>query len=144
LRLANVVGADALGAALSAGRTVVLDDVGPPGAPAGPVRSWIGPATLARLLGRLAGLAAAGAPLPAVLNVAAPQPLAMAAIAAAAGRQVRFRPAPAGAVARVVLDTARLQRIAPVLAAEATAAAMVAEAVATGAIPAAGGSGEAP
>lgn len=135
LRLANVVGADALGASLADGGPVTLDDVGPPGAPAGPLRSWIGPATLARLLAHLAGRAAAGAPLPEVLNLAAPQPLTMAALAAALGRPVRFRPAPAGAIARVVLDTALLQRLAPVLPAEATAAAMVAEAVATGAIP---------
>jgi len=135
LRLANVVGADALGASLTAGGPVVLDDFGPPGAPAGPVRSWIGPATLARLLARLAALAAAGRALPGVLNVAVPAPLSMEAVAAAAGRPVRFRPAPAGAVARVVLDTRRLQALAPVAAGEATAAAMVAEAVATGALP---------
>lgn len=133
LRLGNVVGADALGASLAAGGPVTLDDVGPPGAPAGPMRSWIGPATLARILAALAARAAAGGSLPGVLNVAAPRPLPMEALVAAAGAPLAFRPAPPGAIARVALDTGRLQALAPVTAAEATAAHMAAEARALGA-----------
>ncbi len=127
LRLGNVAGADALAAGLARGGPVALDDVGPPGAPRGPVRSYIGPATLARVLAALAALAVQGRALPQLLNLAAPAPVAMEALLAAAGAPWRFVPAPPGAVARVVLDTARLQALAPVLPQEGTAAAMMAE-----------------
>ncbi|MFC2966992.1 NAD-dependent epimerase/dehydratase family protein [Acidimangrovimonas pyrenivorans] len=110
LRIGNVAGADALLA--PARDALVLDDF--PGRPGGPLRSYIGPETLARLLAGLARQAAAGATLPERLNIAAPHPVALADLARAAGLGVTLRPAPAGAVPRVVLDTARLQALLPV------------------------------
>jgi hypothetical protein len=81
-------------------------DPGPDGR--GPVRSYIGPATLAAALARLAALAAAGTPLPPVLNLAAPVPVAMAALLDAAGIAWTPRPGPAQSPPRVVMDCRRL------------------------------------
>ncbi|MDZ4136856.1 MAG: NAD-dependent epimerase/dehydratase family protein [Paracoccaceae bacterium] len=110
LRIGNIVGADALlGQALPdqpASGQVVLDPV--PGQPGGPVRSYIGPVTLAAVLARLCGLAVRGEALPRALNIAAPPPVAMADLLTAAGIGWRFGPENPGVVARVGLDTRRL------------------------------------
>lgn len=136
LRLGNVAGADSLAAGMAAaraaGRQVLLDDFGPPGAPRGPLRSYIGPLTLARVLAALIGRALSGAALPPVLNIAAPGPLAMEALLAAAGMPWVWRPAPPGAVERVVLGTARLEALVPLRPGEADAAGMMAEVAALG------------
>ncbi|MDB6452681.1 NAD-dependent epimerase/dehydratase family protein [Falsirhodobacter sp. 20TX0035] len=103
LRLGNVAGADAL---LGRARgEVVLDPVGP----AGPVRSYIGPATLAGVLAHLFGTA----DLPRILNIAEPPPVSMGALLDAARLPWRFGPARDGAIPRVGLDTRRLQAICP-------------------------------
>lgn len=89
MRIGNVVGADALIGGSGAEGPVTLDPV--PGRAGGPVRSWIGPATLARVLERLASLAAGQGPgtpsgtLPGIVNVASDPPLAMAELLDAAG-----------------------------------------------------------
>ncbi|WP_083947510.1 NAD-dependent epimerase/dehydratase family protein [Phaeovulum vinaykumarii] len=111
LRIGNVAGADALLAphlaALRAGRAARAGlDIFADGR--GPLRSYIGPRTLAQVL---AALAAAPAPLPDALNIAAPAPVHMDALAAAAGLEIAPRPAPATAQARITLDTTRLERL---------------------------------
>ena len=73
LRLANVVGADSLAEALGGDRPATLDRFTDG---TGPVRSYICPGDLARVLAGLVGLPADR--LPAVLNVAAPDPVGMA------------------------------------------------------------------
>jgi hypothetical protein len=75
----------------------------------GPVRSYIGPATLAHVLNTLAH-----APdLPAILNIASPGPVAMADLLDAAHIPWTFGPPRAGAIPRVALSTARLEGIVP-------------------------------
>jgi nucleoside-diphosphate-sugar epimerase len=109
LRVANVIGADSLSAALrDQTRPVTLDrfDDG-----TGPCRSYVAPGDLARVLAALVRLS--GDSLPDILNVAAPQPVAMEDLARAAGHRVIWRAAPATAQARVSLDTARLDRLLP-------------------------------
>lgn len=110
LRLANVVGADSLAPGLRAGAPVTLDrfDDG-----TGPLRSYIAASDLLRVLRALAQMPPRR--LPGVLNVAAPAPVAMAALVAAAGQEIIWRPAPAQAVREVSLDTARLRRLLPEL-----------------------------
>lgn len=109
LRIGNVAGADALLHPL----TAALGQPGPR-SPVdlhgfadgqGPLRSYIGVKTLARVL---ADLAHGPAPLPAVLNLAAPRPLRMQALAQAAGWPCRRVPAPAGAHQVITLDCRRL------------------------------------
>jgi len=106
LRLANVAGCDALFAA--AARGPVRLDRFPDGT--GPSRVWIGPVTLARVLVTL--LAHPG-PLPAILNVAAPNPLTMAEVLDAIPHPYHFAPAPEGALHRLALDTRRLAALMP-------------------------------
>lgn len=103
LRLGNVAGADAL-----LGRAqgqVMLDPVGD----GGPVRSYIGPVTLARVIAALV----AAESLPRILNIASPPPVTMAGLLDAAGIEWRFGPPREGVVARVGLATDRLAAICP-------------------------------
>ncbi|RVT85374.1 NAD-dependent epimerase/dehydratase family protein [Rhodobacteraceae bacterium CCMM004] len=79
----------------------------------GPSRSYVGPVTLAHCLAALCRLAAAGQPLPPVLNLAAPRPTAMADIYAARGRSFAWRPAPPDGLHRVHLDCTRLSALVP-------------------------------
>lgn len=88
---------------------ITLDPVA--GAPLGPLRSYIGPVTLSAVLARLARLAAAGAPLPVVLNVAAPRPVAMGALLDAAGLPWAFGAPDPAVLPCVTLDTSRLQAL---------------------------------
>ena len=107
LRIGNVAGADAL-----LGRTrngpVVLDPT-PDGI--GPRRSYIGPVTLSAVLSRLATLAVEGAPLPPILNIATPLPMAMSALLQAAGLDWHFGPDNPDVIPEVSLNTARLQSL---------------------------------
>jgi hypothetical protein len=75
------------------------------------VRSWIGPVTLARVLGALAARAVAGDALPAVLNVAAPRPAAMADLLDAAAVPWRFGPPTPAVIPAVTFDTGLLQSL---------------------------------
>lgn len=124
LRIGNVAGADALlGRAAPPGGRVL--DILPGGH--GPLRSYIGPQALATALARLARLAAAGAELPPLLNLALPGAVAMDALLAAAGEGWQARPAPPGVIARVELDVRRAVKLGLVPALPATAQAIVAD-----------------
>jgi nucleoside-diphosphate-sugar epimerase len=109
LRVANVIGADSLAAALRDGaRPVTLDRFA---GGTGPCRSYIAPGDLARVLVALMRLPEHD--VPDILNVAAPAPVAMEDLARAAGRPVLWRDAMAGSQPCVSLDTARLDRVLP-------------------------------
>ncbi|WP_372886607.1 NAD-dependent epimerase/dehydratase family protein [Shimia sp.] len=123
LRLGNIVGADALIGAAGGG-PVWLDRFADGRSP---LRSYIGPATLARVLAALMARATAGQALPALLNVAAPEPVEMQDLCRAAGLDWQPRAAPATAIARLVLDTRRLQQLYRFSAADSRAAEMVAQ-----------------
>lgn len=118
LRIGNVAGADAL---LTNPAQPLLLDRFPDGGT--PQRSYIGPQSLARVL-----LALARAPaLPPVLNIGTPRPVTMAELARAADLPVTLREAPPTAMARLVLDCARLESLAPFTQNESTAPEMIAQ-----------------
>lgn len=121
LRIGNVAYADALLGGIQPGREVVLDRFGDGG---GPVRTYIGPRTMAAVLETLAR---APGPLPAVLNVAAPGRVSMAELLEAAGVGWRWQPAPEGAVQEVTLDCSRLAALHPFASGAADPAALIAE-----------------
>ncbi len=108
LRIGNVAGADALLGSVRDG-PVRLDPCA--GGPGGPLRSYIGPVTLAAVLGRLATLAGAREALPPILNIAAPLPVRMAALLDAAGLPWSYAAENPAAVPAVVLDTALMQSL---------------------------------
>lgn len=108
LRLANVVGADSLAAGLLGNAPVTLDRFADG---AGPHRSYIGALDLAAVLTALARSPAET--LPAVLNLAAHEPIAMQDLIAAVGKRITWREAPETAVQEVTLDTTALQRLLP-------------------------------
>jgi dTDP-4-dehydrorhamnose reductase len=118
LRIGNVAGADALLGQAPAASPIGLDRFADG---KGPIRSYIGPADLARVL---AGLTLAP-DLPDMLNISAPAPVAMADLLDAAAIDWRWRPARPGAVQHATLDTTRLQGIVPLPAALADAAEIV-------------------
>ncbi|MFZ1470956.1 MAG: NAD(P)-dependent oxidoreductase [Paracoccaceae bacterium] len=101
LRLGNVAGADALLGPRGADQ-IVLDPV--PGRAGGPVRSWIGPKTLAHVLGALT----MAADLPDVVNVACTPPLPMADLLEAAGLPWRYGPETPAVTAEASLSIRRL------------------------------------
>ena len=115
LRIGNIAGLDA---ALGGWRPGFVLDRFADGRT--PRRSYIGPRSMARLLGTLAG-----AELPEVLNLAAPGAVEMGALLDAAGRAWTPRAAPPGAIPEVVFDLARLARLAALE--PATPAGLVAE-----------------
>ncbi|WP_126977809.1 NAD-dependent epimerase/dehydratase family protein [Frigidibacter oleivorans] len=119
LRLGNVVGADALSAALASAAPVTIDRTGP----AGPLRSVIGAGALARVLLALAHRAE----VPPVLNVALPGAVGMADLARAAGRHAGWRAPGPAALARAEMRVDRLQRLLPRTLPPADAAALIAE-----------------
>lgn len=124
LRIGNVAGCDAL---LGTPRTgpVILDPVS--GQDGGPVRSYIGPASLAQVIAALCARAAAGKALPRVLNIAAPRPVAMADLLMAAGTPWVWGPPNPQVIPAVTYDTALLQGLAPLPPGASDPAAMVAE-----------------
>ncbi|WP_096786971.1 NAD(P)-dependent oxidoreductase [Rhodobacter sp. CZR27] len=125
LRLGNVAGADALlGTVRPPDQPVILDPV--PGG-GGPVRTYIGPLTLARVLERLVWLAAQGTELPRVLNLGAPPAVDMADLLDAAGLAWRWGPRREGVIPRVALGLERLQALCPLPADAARPATLVAE-----------------
>ena len=109
MRIANVVGADSLFAALDRGKARITLDRFADGE--GPWRSYITMQSLARVFTHL--LSCPLSALPPVVNVASPEPLAMAALVRAAGRGITWRAAPDNAVQRVVLDTRTLSGLLP-------------------------------
>ena len=128
LRIANVAGSDMLFAGAARGG-MTLDQF-PDGA--GPVRAYIGPRTLAATMLRLIALADRSTALPPILNIAAPRPVAMEAILAAAGVTWAWVPAPATALASVTMNTALLRSLAPLAPDSADPGTLVAEARAAG------------
>lgn len=125
LRIGNVAGFDALLGGHRAGAPVGLDPVD--GQEGGPVRSYIGPTSLAVVLARLAGLAADGHSLPKLLNVAASPPISMANLLNTAEIDWQFRKPNPAVIARVELETALLRGLVDIPPAAGQAAAMVAE-----------------
>lgn len=125
LRVGNVAGSDALLGGIRKGVTVTLDPV--PGAEGGPLRSYIGPITLSSVLARLAALAAQGKVLPRTLNIAAPRPVRMGDLLAAAGVAWINGPENPDVIPSVVLDTGRLQELVKLPPIADKPAAMVAE-----------------
>ena len=122
LRLANVVGADSLSPALRSDAPVGLDRF-PDGT--GPLRSYISPGDLARVINALAQLPPDD--LPDLLNVAAPAPISMQALALAAGKDILWQTAPDRATQAVTLSTKRLASLLPGLILHTTAAQMIAD-----------------
>jgi len=121
IRLGNVAGADALlGRAVP---PVALDPV--PGLPRGPLRSYIGPQSLARALACLCRRAAAAQVLPARLNLAQAPEVAMADLLEAAGLAWHWAAPNPRVLARAVIAVARLDALCPLPPAD--PAAMVAE-----------------
>lgn len=106
LRLANVIGADSLAPALRGDGAVRLDRF-PDGE--GPQRSYIAASDVLRVILRLSELQSARCPP--LLNVAAPRPVDMEALARAAGKPIIWQPAPKDAVQNVTLDATRLARL---------------------------------
>lgn len=127
LRLANVAGASEPFLTLERPEVPVLDRFADG---RGPMRSYIGPICLARVIVGLAALAEKGAELPPVLNVAAPGEVAMEDVFRAAKRAFVWREAPAKAAAHVHLDVSRLADVVPL--APQDAASLLAESRATG------------
>lgn len=111
LRLANLAGADMLFGNIRAGFPVTLDPI--PGQPGGPIRSYVGPRTLARTLDGLIRLLARGQALPRMLNLAQPGAVAMADVLEAAGARWSWGPPRAGSIPRVTLSTERLGALVP-------------------------------
>jgi len=108
LRIGNVAGADQILGRVAAGTPITLDRFADGRTPA---RSYIGPATLAGQLADLCLAAGRGVALPPVLNVAAPGAVEMGALLDVVPHPWHPRPAPAEAIAKVVLDTQRLGRL---------------------------------
>ncbi|MFX0544704.1 NAD-dependent epimerase/dehydratase family protein [Roseovarius sp. S1116L3] len=108
LRIGNVLGADALmlnAARASDAAPLILDRFADG---QGPRRSYIDPATLARVLETLLHL---GPALPETLNIGAPRPVAMQALLDASGTPYRMRQAPPGAVQTITLDCGALSAL---------------------------------
>jgi UDP-glucose 4-epimerase len=106
LRIGNVAGADVLLLnGMAADKPLFIDRFDDGG---GPLRSYIGPATLARIT---ASLAAHPGFLPSHLNISAPVPVAMADLASAAGFAWTWQEAPATAHQRITLDLSRLEAL---------------------------------
>ncbi|WP_162497372.1 NAD-dependent epimerase/dehydratase family protein [Roseovarius dicentrarchi] len=108
MRIGNVLGADALmlnAANASDAHPVALDQFSDGN---GPLRSYIGPETLARVLETLLRK---GAALPDVLNIGAPAPVAMQTLLEVSGTPYVTRPAPPDAVQNITLDCTALGRL---------------------------------
>ena len=116
LRIGNVAGADAALGGWQAG--AVMDEM-PDGTT--PTRSYIGPATLARVLQVLA----ITPNLPKLLNLSAPGSLEMGVLLTAANRPFTTRPASTQTIANVTLDTSLLETFVPFSAQDSSAAQMV-------------------
>jgi len=122
LRLANVVGADSPAPVLRSQEPVMLDRFSDG---RGPLRSYVGAGYLARVLESLCKIPARA--LPDLLNIAAPVPIEMQALAEAAQKPILWQAAPETALQRVTLDVSRLSRLLPAPDAPTTATGMIRE-----------------
>ena len=111
LRIGNVLGADALLGKAASEREILLDPVS--GHDRGPMRSYIGPHAFAQTLAALVIRAARGAPLPKILNIAAPKPVYMADLLIAAKHPFCFGPPNSDVIPMVSLCTSRLAALVP-------------------------------
>lgn len=123
LRIGNIVGADQLIGRVGLQKDVMLDCFANG---RGPLRSYIGPVTLARVISRLMDHADAGRELPQIINIAAAD-LYMDELLEAADMSYERRAAPAHGIARVIFDLARLQSLYDFAPDDLTAAGMVQE-----------------
>nr|WP_254899100.1 NAD-dependent epimerase/dehydratase family protein [Thalassococcus arenae] len=105
LRVGNVAGADSLFRSIASGGEIAMDRFSDG---SGPSRSYVSPPHLAQICE-----AAIREPVSGVFNASAPRATAMAEIAQAAGRRIRFVDAPDGAAPLVAMDTARLSEFCP-------------------------------
>ena len=103
LRLGNVVGADAL---LGTPRSVYTVDRFANGLT--PRRSYIAPQQLGMVFVKLINHIDK---IPAIVNIATPEPVAMGDLLDAAGKNWQPRPAPPDAIAEVTLDTSSLEKL---------------------------------
>ncbi len=108
LRLANVVGADSLADILRGHQFARLDQFEDG---TGPIRSYIGARDLAKSLAALVNLPLSD--LPSVLNLAAPEPLAMVDLVRASKTPFKWQPAPKTAVKEVSVSTKLLSSLLP-------------------------------
>ncbi|WP_083100695.1 NAD-dependent epimerase/dehydratase family protein [Pseudophaeobacter leonis] len=128
LRIGNIAGLDAILGGWRAGFTLDQFADG-----RSPQRSYIGMRCLSRVMAQLLQRAilppaALSPPLPAVLNLAQPQPVEMADLLRAADLPFTIRPAPQTAIVEVSLDVSRLQSLIPAeLLPQANAAQMIEE-----------------
>lgn len=124
LRIGNVAGADALLAPLTGRSANPKRPLQIPGYAdgLGPLRSYIGPATLARVLAALSGHPG---PLPQVLNLATPEPVRMMDLARAAGWPYQVISPPANAHQSITLDCSLLASLLPMAPADSLPAEMV-------------------
>ncbi len=106
LRVANVVGADSLGATLSGAAPARLDRFADG---QGPERSYIGASDLARVLVALCAVPAAT--LPVTLNITARTPIRAESLLRAAGKTIEWREAPAPALQHVSLCGKRMRAL---------------------------------
>ena len=127
LRIGNVVGADTIfgNAAFSNPKRVVQLDRFADGRT--PLRSYVGPHLLARILLRLVTLEYLTGDLPSVLNIAAPKPVEMGHLLDADARDWCARTPDDNAIAQVVLDTSRLEKLFEFTATDSQPDAMVAD-----------------
>ena len=126
LRLGNLAGADALLGGLRPGVAARLDPVA--GQAGGPLRSYVGPQVLARVLAELIEQTTRNAPLPRLLNVAQPGAVAMADLLTAAGHPWHFGPPDPAVRGHVDLRVDRLAALLPAgLLPDATATGIVAD-----------------
>ena len=113
LRIGNVLGADMLFGKALRDRDILLDPV--LGHGKGPMRSYIGPHAFAQIIAKLGLSAVAGASLPRILNIAAPEPVYMADLLIAAKHAFRFGPPNSNVIPTVHLCTARLAALVPLV-----------------------------
>lgn len=125
LRIGNVIGADALVGADP--DPAVVKGLDPVAGGAGPVRSYIGPGRLSRVLEALCDMALAGRALPDLLNIAAARPVAMGDLLDAAGLRWRDNPPNPAVIPVVALETGRLEALLPGLAGDGSARDLVAD-----------------
>lgn len=109
LRIGNVLGADALIGQTFRGQNVVLDPA--PDSARGPLRSYLGPQYLARILAALLGKLAQGADLPPILNIAAREQVYMADLLTAAEVPFHFGSVNPDVIPKVCLSTKRLAKL---------------------------------
>jgi nucleoside-diphosphate-sugar epimerase len=128
MRIGSVAGAESLFGNMRPGGAVRLDRFDDGTAPR---RSYIAPQALARVIVALCDPSAPEGPV----NVAAPVPTGMDALARAAGARIDWHPAPPQAMPLVALDTTLLSTLCPLAEAEADAAHLVRQALATGCWP---------